>query len=84
MADPRRTCCTLAVAVLVLLSFPYALSAQRGNDDKKPSLSLRGTPLMGFSPLRVRVAVDVRGGSDDYADFYCATIEWDWGDGTTS
>ncbi len=39
---------------------------------------------MGFSPLRVRAAVDVRGGADDYADFYCPTIEWDWGDGTAS
>jgi hypothetical protein len=28
--------------------------------------------------------VDVRGGSDGYADFYCPAIEWDWGDGTTS
>jgi hypothetical protein len=28
--------------------------------------------------------VDVRGGSDDYADFYCPSIEWDWGDGTVS
>jgi hypothetical protein len=28
--------------------------------------------------------VDVRGGSDDYEEFYCPTIEWDWGDGTVS
>ena len=39
---------------------------------------------MGFSPLRVRLGVDVRGGSDDYAEFYCASVEWDWGDGTMS
>ena len=39
---------------------------------------------MGFSPLRVRVAVEVRGGRDDDADFYCAATEWDWGDGTIS
>lgn len=83
MADPRRTCCTLAVAVAALLSLPLALGAQAGGD-KKPSLSLRATPPMGFSPLRVRLGVDVRGGSDDYADFYCASVEWDWGDGTMS
>ncbi|MBM3820733.1 MAG: hypothetical protein FJW14_17200 [Acidimicrobiia bacterium] len=34
--------------------------------------------------MRVRLAVDVTGGSDDYADFYCASVEWDWGDGTSS
>ena len=28
--------------------------------------------------------MDVRGGADDYADFYCPAIEWDWGDGTVS
>ena len=84
MADPRRTCCTFAVAVTVLLPSPVAIGAQRGDDDKQPSLSLRATPPIGFSPLRVRLAVDVRGGSDDYADFYCASVEWDWGDGTMS
>jgi hypothetical protein len=28
--------------------------------------------------------VDVRGGADDYEDFYCPSVEWDWGDGTKS
>ena len=28
--------------------------------------------------------MDVRGGADDYADFYCPAIEWDWDDGTVS
>jgi hypothetical protein len=32
----------------------------------------------------VRLAVDVNGGSDDYPEFYCPTVEWDWGDGTMS
>ena len=27
---------------------------------------------------------DIRGGADDWADFYCASVEWDWADGTTS
>ena len=29
-------------------------------------------------------AAELREGNDDYADFYCATIEWEWGDGTYS
>jgi hypothetical protein len=45
---------------------------------------LRVTPPVGFTPLRVRAAVELRDGSDDYADFYCAGVEWDWGDGTIS
>jgi len=39
---------------------------------------------MGFTPMRVRLEVDVKGGADDYQEFYCPSIEWDWADGTTS
>jgi hypothetical protein len=85
MTDPRRAFCTLtAVAVLALPSARGLAAQQGGNDDKRPSLALKATPPVGFTPLRVRVVVDVRGGSNDYADFYCPTIEWDWGDGTVS
>ena len=83
MIHPRRALSLLAV-LIVALATSNALSAQRSGDDKKPSLSLKATPPVGFSPLRVRLAVDVRGGSDDYEEFYCPTIEWDWGDGTVS
>jgi hypothetical protein len=58
--------------------------AQKQGDDKRPTLALKATPPLGFSPLRVHASVDVRGGPDDSADFYCPTIEWDWGDGTVS
>jgi hypothetical protein len=83
MIHPRRALSLLAVLV-VALATGQASGAQRSGDDKKPSLSLRATPPVGFSPLRVRLVVDVRGGSDDYQDFYCPAIEWDWGDGTVS
>jgi hypothetical protein len=83
MIHPRRALSLLAVLV-VALATGHASGAQRSGDDKKPSLSLRATPPVGFSPLRVRLVVDVRGGSDDYQDFYCPAIEWDWGDGTVS
>jgi hypothetical protein len=80
---PRASLMLTTVIVLAVLS-AGALGAQRDGADRKPSLSLRATPPVGFSPLRVRVVVDVRGGADDYSDFYCPTIEWDWGDGTVS
>ena len=83
MIHPRRALTLLAV-LIVALATGNASGAQRSGDDKKPSLSLKATPPVGFSPLRVRLAVDVRGGSDDYEEFYCPTIEWDWGDGTVS
>lgn len=58
--------------------------AQKQGDDKRPSLALKVTPPLGFSPLRVHASVDVRGGPDDSVDFYCPAVEWNWGDGTLS
>ena len=81
MTQPRRAVCTLLAVGLAA----GALAAQRADDEAgKPSLALRVTPPVGFSPLRVRVVVDVRGGADDYADLYCPSVEWDWADGTVS
>lgn len=82
MTHPRCACCTLAAALAFLL--PTHTVQGRQTEARKPSLSLRATPPFGFTPLRVRVVADIRDGSDDYAEFYCATVEWEWGDGTMS
>ena len=83
MTDQRRALCTLAAIAVVLMASGHP-SAQRDAADKKPSLSLKATPPAGFAPLRVHLAVDVKGGANDYADFYCPTVQWDWDDGTIS
>lgn len=70
------------VLVVALLS-AGAVGAQQ-DDDEKPSLSLRASPPVGFSPLRVRLTVEVRGGANDSEDFYCPAVEWDFGDDSTS
>jgi hypothetical protein len=70
--------------LLVAFTTPLAYGVARAEEDKKPSLSLKANPPVGFSPLRVRLVVDVKGGADDYAEFYCPSIEWAWGDGTES
>ncbi len=82
MTYPLRACCTLAAA-LAILPPPHTAQGQQA-ESRKPSLSLRATPLTGFTPLRVHVVANLRDGSDDYEEFYCATVEWDWGDGTVS
>jgi hypothetical protein len=43
----------------------------------KPSISVKANPAVGFSPARVVLTVEVKGGPNDYQDFYCATVEWD-------
>ncbi|MBI2188063.1 MAG: hypothetical protein HYU37_13250 [Acidobacteria bacterium] len=82
MTDQARVVCTLIAAAAMLL--PLGAGAQAPAEPKKPTVTLKATPPVGFAPLRVRASVDVRDGRDDYADFYCATVEWDWGDGTVS
>jgi hypothetical protein len=84
MTDPRRALCTLAALAAALVAAVHLTAAQRDAADKKPSLSLKATPPAGFAPLRVHLTVDVRGGANDSADFYCPTVQWDWDDGTIS
>jgi len=72
----RRMLMTLAVAVAV----GVAVYAQKPGEDKKPSLSLKATPVTGFAPLRVRLTVDVKGGPNDFPDYYCPSVDWEWGD----
>jgi hypothetical protein len=73
----------LAVALLDGTLAPVA-GADRQDENKKPSLSLKVTPPIAFSPARIRVVAEIRGGADDYRDYYCPSVEWDWGDGTIS
>lgn len=85
--DHRRVFRSLAALPAALLLYGTAApvaGAGRQEENKKPSLSLKATPPIAFSPAKVRVVADVRGGADDYHEFYCPTVEWDWGDGTVS
>jgi hypothetical protein len=71
-------CAATAVAVL------SAAGPRATKDDKKPSISLRASPAMAFTPARVVVTAEIKGGPNDYEEFYCPAIEWIWGDGTKS
>lgn len=65
-----------------LLASAAALHAQ--DDDERPELSLRATPRVGFAPTDILFIAELRGGADDYEEFYCASVEWDWDDDTRS
>ena len=84
VALARLTAALVAVCVAGTLVLAAQKTDQKQGDDKRPSLSLKVTPPLGFSPLKVHASVDVRGGPDDSIDFYCPTIQWDWSDGTIS
>jgi hypothetical protein len=84
MTDPWRTARSVAALLLAVFSVPAAAQAPKPAAKERPTLVVRVTPPTGFTPLRVRASAEARDGSDDYAEFYCATVEWDWGDGTIS
>jgi hypothetical protein len=82
----RPVTCSLAVAMAVGSMAAVGLAAQddKNKDVKKPSLSLRASPTIVFSPARVVVSAELKGGAEDNGELYCPSLEWDWGDGTRS
>ena len=53
-------------------------------NDEEPRLSLRSSPRIAIAPAEILFIGELRGGSDDYKEFYCASIEWHWDDDTRS
>lgn len=50
----------------------------------RPQVILVARPVVAFVPAKIAFSADLRGGADDYEEFYCASVEWEWGDGTRS
>ncbi|MGE5243170.1 MAG: hypothetical protein ACM3SQ_02955 [Betaproteobacteria bacterium] len=91
MANLRRfawagaTCLALATAATTTA----ARSAKRGKDSKddqegRPKVQLKASPVISVAPAHVVLTAELVGGANDYEEFYCPTVEWDWGDGTVS
>jgi len=78
----------VARLVFTLVGFfvmSLATGARVGQDEPQaPSLRLRSSPRVAFAPVEVLFVAELRGGDDDYEDFYCPSLEWDWGDDTRS
>jgi hypothetical protein len=80
---------TFSVPLVIALTLSAAAVVSAGADrnidkDKKPTLKLKASPAIAFSPARVVLTADIAGGSGDNEQLYCAAIEWQWGDGTKS
>jgi plastocyanin len=73
-----------SLAIVCALTTGAAVQAADPDKKAKPSISVKVTPTMGFSPARMVVTADLKDGADDYEEFYCASVEWDWGDDTRS
>lgn len=85
---------TLASASAACLLFQAAIGAspalqksdksEKDNDARRPKLTLKAQPVIAMSPARIVLTAELTGGPNDFEEYYCPTIEWDWGDGTQS
>ena len=85
----RRLTPVLAV-VCVMTAGSLIASAQKAakdakdDDARRPKLTLKAQPIISMSPSRVVFTGELVGGANDYQEYYCPTVEWEWGDGTQS
>jgi hypothetical protein len=77
-------CLTLAVSLAASADKDDKDDKDKEQDARRPKLQLRANPNVGLSPVRAKFTAELIGGANDYEDFYCPSIEWDWGDGTSS
>lgn len=62
---------------------PLQREAPKGAEPR-PKIVMRAQPTIGTSPARVVLTAELVGGADDFEEYYCASVEWQWGDDTAS
>ena len=58
--------------------------AKDASDAKRPQVKLKASPVISVSPAKIRLTAEIVGGANDFEEYYCPTVEWEWGDGTRS
>ncbi len=72
----------LAFALPLDAGAPVPRAARQAK--KKPEIIVRAVPMVGFAPAKMQFQAILQGGDDDYQEYYCPTVEWDWDDETIS
>ena len=85
----RRRRLLLAAACLALATVPGVARAKQNTqkdpkENPRPRIILRAQPLVAIAPARVVLTAELVGGANDFEEYYCPTISWEWGDDTTS
>ena len=88
-----RAALDCAFSLALAAALVSSLSAQKNDKNKdsknqanadRPKLLLRAQPSVAIAPARVILTAELSGGANDYQDFYCPTIRWEWGDLSSS
>jgi len=80
----RGAAAGLALALALFLSAAASGDQAPVQSKKKPALLLRANPTIAFAPAKVQFQAILEGGDDNYEEYYCAAIEWEWDDDTVS
>jgi hypothetical protein len=82
---------TVCLVIIASPAFPTAQRNDQTNKEstrqveaKRPKIVVRAQPPVGVAPFRVVLTGELQGGADDYEEYYCPTVEWEWGDDTSS
>lgn len=86
-----RSCVAAFAAALLATTTMVAAGSQKADKDSKdnadaqrPKLALKAQPVISMAPSRVVLTAELTGGANDFEEYYCATVSWEWGDGTRS
>jgi hypothetical protein len=85
----RRCRLLAAAACLALFTAPEVARAKQNTskdpkENPRPRIILRAQPLVAVAPARIVLTAELVGGANDFEEYYCPTVSWDWGDDTTS
>ena len=88
MSLMHRGALTVAACLALLAGTPAAAQQKNEKEGKsenpRPRITLSARPPVGTTPQRVVLTAELVGGADDFEEYYCPSIEWDWGDDTRS
>lgn len=83
IATTTATCMAMGVAGALVLAQSKDKPAKDA-DTKRPKVTLRVQPQVVIAPAKVTLTAEILGGPDDFEEYYCPSVQWEWGDDTTS
>jgi hypothetical protein len=85
MPNPQRTLLATTAALALLAAAPAAVDQKDSKSPEgRPKVSVKAQPQVAVAPARIVLTAELTGGANDFEEYYCPTIEWEWGDDTRS
>ncbi|HUR35183.1 MAG TPA: hypothetical protein VM032_15375 [Vicinamibacterales bacterium] len=75
--------CAMVLGTGAGVAAPNAQSS-KDVEAKRPKIRVRAQPQVVMAPARVTITAELIGGADDFEEYYCPAVEWEWGDDTSS